>query len=132
MTDIIEPLPSKVRILDREVEVRALKLGQLLAITQLFQGGKLANVKADSDLLDIIEALPEEMIQLASIATGLTREELGQAELDEFVMLCATILEKNRDFFARRLGPSLKALAAQLMKITAVAVVATGSTASKP
>lgn len=126
---LLAPLPDKVQILGREIEIHALKMGQLLQVVKVFEGGKLQNVQAGADLLDIIEALPEEMIQVAMIATNITREEIATAEVDEFVMLVATILEKNRDFFARRLGPSLKVLAAQLMKITAMAVAA-GSTHS--
>lgn len=129
--DILAPLPSKVRIagLDREIEVHTLKMGQLMQVVKLFQGGKLANVKVGGDLLDIIEVLPDEMMQLAMIATGLTKDELNQAEVDEFVILVATILERNRDFFARKLGQSLKVLAAQLAKILALTVAA-GSTHS--
>lgn len=122
MTDNVLPAdPSVVRVSGRDVSVGVLTMGQLLKVRKIFEGGKLESLAANVDLLGVIEAFPEEMMQVAMVATDLTQQELDDAGVDEFVFLCAEILEKNADFFARRLGPSLQKLLGQLVKVAALA-----------
>jgi hypothetical protein len=118
---IIPPQPDIVRIIGRDIEVRALTVGPLLRIKQLFAGGKLESLPAGADLWALFDALPDEMIDMVAIATGLTREEIDRAEVDEFVILCNAVLEKNQDFFVQRLGPSLKPFLAQLVTLANLA-----------
>lgn len=121
---ILPPLPDKFQLGDRSIEVKALNMGQLLRVLDLFKGGKLEQLNASGDVLDWLEKLPEEMIALVMIATGLTREEMNELETDQFVLLLSAILEKNRDFFFRKLGPALRAL---LGRVALVAGILDGS-----
>ena len=128
--DILSPEPVTMTIAGREVTVAELTMDQVIKVVQVFKGGKLESLPADGDLLALIEAFPEEMMRVCMIATGITRDEIGKAKVDDFVNLCAAIIERNTDFFARRLGPSLKRLLGVLVKVAAMA--AAGSTPSKP
>lgn len=128
--DILAPDTETLTVAGREVVVGELTVDQVIKITKAFKGGKLENLPAGADLLDLIEAFPEEMIQICMIATGATREEMGRAKTDEFLNLCAAIIGRNTDFFVRRLGPSLKRLVGELIKVAAMA--SAGSTASRP
>lgn len=110
MEQLLPPLPDPLRVGTTDVQVGALNVGQLMRVVQLFKGGKLDQLPADGDLLVWIEKLPDEMIELALIATGMRREDLEAASVEEFVTLLAAILEKNRDFFFRTLGPALRVL----------------------
>lgn len=120
-TSIIPAPPSKIRIAGRDVSVGVLTMGQLLQTKNIFSGGKLERLSANTDLLGAIEVLPDEFIDLCLVATDLTRDEINAVQIDEFVLLCAEIVEKNHDFFVRRLGPSLKKLLGQLVKVAALA-----------
>lgn len=126
--DIIPPTPDIVHFLGRDVEIHALKIGQLLSIKKIFAGGKLEQVTANADLIDLIDVLPEEMIRVVEIALGIPRAEIDGAEVDEFVNICSAIFQKNSDFFVKRLGPSLQKMTAQL---AALACLAGGLTHSK-
>ncbi len=92
-------------------------MGQLLRAKSVFSGGKLDRLASNTDLLGAIDVLPDEFIELCLIATDLTRDEINSAQVDEFVFLCAEIVEKNHDFFVRRVGPSLQKLVGLLLKV---------------
>jgi hypothetical protein len=119
--DIVPPSPDVVRFLGRDIEIHALKVGQLLSIKKLFAGGKLEQVAADADLIDMIDILPEEMIRVVEIALGVPRKDIDGAEVDEFLNVCAAIFNKNSDFFVQRLGPSLLKMTAQLAALASLA-----------
>lgn len=118
--DALLPETQKVAICGREIEVGPMTVDQILRVLKVFNGGKLDKMTADTSLVDLIEAFPDEMIAVAMIVTGLAREEIGQARTDEFVELLAAIIERNRDFFVRRLGPSLRHLLGELVSVAAM------------
>lgn len=118
--ELLPPLPSEFKLGDRVIEVKALNMGQLLRVLELFKGGKLETLDASGDLFEWIEKLPDEMIGLVMIATGLTRDQMDELETDQFVNLLSAILEKNRDFFFRKLGPALRALLARVALVSGI------------
>lgn len=67
----------------------------------------------------------EAVIEAASLATGIPRAELDDAELDEFMELVAAIIEVNRDFFTRRVQGKVATIASRM-------TAGDGSTPSKP
>lgn len=118
---IVPPNETRtVKIAGREVAVGIMTMGELLRVKGIFAGGKLERMAADSDLGGIIDAFPDEMMDVARVVTDLTRDELYGAQVDEFLNLCAAIIEINSDFFSRRLGPSLRNLLGQLVRMAAM------------
>lgn len=51
---------------------------------------------------------------LVAVATGETAEYIDELPLDQFGILATAVFEVNRDFFARRVGPTFKSLAENL------------------
>jgi hypothetical protein len=130
-THDIVPTPKVVRLGDREVAVGPLQVRQLLQMVKVFEGGKLASLNPKADLLDLIHDMPEEMIQVCMVACDARREEIDRLDVADFVTLCADIIEANRDFFARRIGPALQRLAGELIRVAQMAPPA-GSMRSSP
>ena len=119
--DISTPLPDKFTVAGREVEIRALTMGSLMKIVKVLDAGKLQGMPIDADLVTFLEVMPEECIQIVCLATDITREEIDKVEVSDFVILLSAVLEKNKDFFVKRLGRSLQIL---LVRITEIAVLA--------
>lgn len=137
---LIPPEPRTVPFAGSEVTVRVLTMGQVLRLVELFKGGKLEKLKADADLFDWIETFPEEMIGITMIAMEMKRDQVNAGSVEEFVHLLGEILDLNRDFFFRKIGPALRILIGKLalvaglldgpMPSRASSVTATASPAS--
>jgi hypothetical protein len=81
------------------------------------------------DFAAVIGDHGDSVIEAVSIATGIPRAELDTANLDEFMVLVADVIEVNRDFFTRRLAGQVTALASQATAATTS--LGRGSTPSK-
>lgn len=126
--EALVPTPKTVKLGEREVTIGPMNMGQILKVGKVFEGGKLAAIPANADLLTLIDAFPEEMIQVAMIVCDAKREEIDGLEVIDFVNLCADIIEGNRDFFARRIGPAMQRLLGELIRVATM--VGAGSTPS--
>jgi hypothetical protein len=116
--DVLEPAGSSVQYHGERLDIRPLVIGQLprlvraarpvidavLALEELpdENSGEMVTL-----LLDLIEKHDRQVFEAAAICTGKTAEWMEGGQLDEFVILCKTVFEVNRDFFARKLAPLL-------------------------
>lgn len=130
--DALVPTPKRVKIGDREITVGPLNMGQLLAVRKVFSGGKLEKLASNADMLDLIDTLMDEMIEVVRIACDLDEASLHKLTGEEFIELCTAIIEGNRDFFVRWIGPALHRLMGELIRVAAMVQPATGSTGSRP
>jgi hypothetical protein len=121
MTDELEvlaPAGASVMVGGRLVEIRPLTIGQLPklvrearpvidAVLELEEIPEEDSADMVSLVLDLIENHAERVFAAAAICTGLPKEQVEGADLDEFVLLATKVVEVNRDFFVQRLGPLL-------------------------
>lgn len=110
-----------------EVTVRVLNIRQIAHLVELFKDGKLDKLSAGADVFELLEVLPGEMIGMVMISTALSREQLDEATADQFLELLSTILELNRDFFFRKIGPALRVLLAQVALVSGIRQTLDGS-----
>lgn len=109
--DIFTPDSSTVEISGQAVEVKPITIGKLkpfAAAVRPIYGDVMAFIDGGGDFLDIIERDYDNLLQACMIATGVSRESLEAATLDEFTLLVATVLRVNADFFVRKLLPTLR------------------------
>lgn len=115
---VIDPISTSVEFRGATRDISPLKVGQLPKFARAIKpiGGEAFSgiINGDlSGLFDLIADHGEAIIDAASVASGIDRAEIEQADVDELVHLAAVIIKVNADFFARRLTPALRKAAAQ-------------------
>jgi len=106
---VIAPASRPVRFAGSALEILPLKVGQLPGVMRALQGIDLAQGLDTAVLPALIAEHGERIIEAAVIATRVPREEIENAELDEFAALLAALIEVNSDFFVQRVVPALTA-----------------------
>lgn len=118
--DMIAAQESTIIINGSERRIEPLKIGQIPAFTRSIRnlGGLLDSFMAGNfsgeAMLGAIADHGEDLIEAASIAAKIPREELEQVGPDEFFDLILAIIAANRDFFIRKLSPKVKDAAQRL------------------
>lgn len=112
---IYQPRAIEVEVGGRTVSVKPLTVGQLPVFARAIRPLAPALQGGEADWLELIAEHGESVIASVSIATAMTREDLGGLPPDEFVRLAAAVMEVNMDFFVRRLTPAVSAAAEKMM-----------------
>ena len=127
------PLPRRVRIATREVEVLPLTLGRLVAAAEAAR--PIGAWLTMGDYAVILEEHPAAARAVLVCAVGLTEAEADALDLAQAVELLSAHYEVNADFFARRLAPVMRqaraGARAALEQLTAT-VTGTATTGEKP
>lgn len=121
--DILDPAPAAVTYRGERLEIRPLQVGQLPALVRSARPVLDAITAADTLpeagdpalvplLLDLVENHGERVFEAAALCIDRPVDWVAKGQLDEFVTLASTVIEVNRDFFVRRLGPLLAGRAA--------------------
>jgi hypothetical protein len=116
--DVLAPSGASVTVGGKPVDIRPLTIGQLPklvrearpvidAVLELEDLPEEDSADMVALVLDLIENHAERVFAAASICSGLPVQEVEAADLDEFVLLASKVVEVNRDFFVRKLGPLL-------------------------
>lgn len=122
--EVLEPAGSSVVFRGEAVEVKPLTVGKVPAIVRLARPalGALMTVQSlqgdinGQQFVDVLVGLVAEhgdaITHAVALAVDLPPDKVANADIDEFVVLATKVFEVNRDFFARRLAPLLRARAA--------------------
>jgi hypothetical protein len=122
MTDELEilgPTNNVAKFGGEEITVSPIRMGKLQAFTiavKPIAQDLIAALSGEGDLLATIEQHGDKLIEAVHIATGVPRETLEGAQIDEFITLAAAVVEVNADFFARRLLPAVRGAVENLGK----------------
>lgn len=119
------PGSISVRTGDETIDIRPFTFGQLPRVLRHI-GDVLGCLTGDTlDLSTLSEPAAESIIALAMIAANKPRDWFDQLPPDEGIALLRAVIEVNRDFFARRVGPEVERLRLTLSSITSTS--STGS-----
>lgn len=109
--DVIEPAPTVVKFNGREVRLFPLTVGKLPAFARAIRpfADKIQAIESfgPADVLDLIAEHGENLLEAVSIASGIKRDEIDDADPATLLSLIAPIIKVNADFFARRLVPAI-------------------------
>lgn len=116
--EAIAPTTSNVTFRGERLEIQPLTVGAVPKIVRLARpvidavldlealpdehSGEMVNLA-----LDMIDKHGDALFQAVALAIGRDREFVEGGDIGDFVDLCKTLVEVNRDFFVRRLGPLL-------------------------
>lgn len=130
---VIEPIAESVPFRGAEVRVEPLKVGQLAAFARALRGMSVATILAagrgdPGALFTLVTEHGDQIIEACAIATRQTRESIEQADTDEFILLAATVIRVNLDFFVRRLPAMLE----QAARVRGLVANGDGPTRSTP
>lgn len=109
--EIFSPDSSIVEISGERIEVKPITIGKIkpfAAAVRPIYGNVMSFINGGGDFLEIIERDYDNLLTACMTATGVSRERLESATLDEFTLLVATVLRINADFFVHKLLPTLK------------------------
>ena len=116
--EFVAPLEVAVSLTDGDIIVRPMSVGQLArtltvaqplvatlmtlpeGMVQRLEAG-LPTVHDVMDLFDTLSAHPHKLIELVSIATGLSLVQTAALAADRFAYLFAVVVQVNADFFSR-------------------------------
>lgn len=122
--DQLLPATHTLQLAGRMVALAPVQLGQLPAILRLARpliehyreqgktaaqpdvGAPVAPV-VEIKLLDLMEQHGETLLNLCSLLSRTERAWLDTLTLDDALLLLSKLIEINRDFFVRRMGPAL-------------------------
>lgn len=109
------PQPVVVKVGDEEIQIRALRVGQVSAVLYVIKplAPQLAEYKKTGsvDVLSLVVENTPAVINLLAILLSKPKEWVEDLELDSMVKLVSAVLEVNLDFFIQRVLPSvLKAM----------------------
>lgn len=116
--DVIEPSAEGVQYAGERLIVRPLTIGQIPQLVRkarpvidaLFALDQVGDDDSDQLLglaLALIEDHGEAACEAVAIAVSVDPSVIAKGSLEEFQQLATKVLEVNRDFFVRRLGPLL-------------------------
>ncbi len=117
--DVLEPSGSSVKYRSEIIEVTPITIGQLPKLVRTARPVinavlALQSLPEDTEadgfvdlVVDLLADHGEALYQAAAICIGKPAEWVAGGGLDEFVVLAKAVIEVNRDFFLRRLGPLL-------------------------
>jgi hypothetical protein len=109
----IDPIATEVTFRGETYRITPLKVGQLPKFARAIKGIGLDSLAAleSGDMTVILELIAdhgEQIIDAVATASGISKEAIEGAETDEMILLVATVMRVNADFFARRLLPKLR------------------------
>lgn len=102
----------------KTLAVRPLTIGQYPAFARAIRPLAPALDADEPDWLALVAEHGEALIEAASVATGIGRDDLGRLDPDEFIEIAAAILAVNMDFFVRRLAPAVKAAEGKILALS--------------
>jgi hypothetical protein len=111
----IAPEPVVARFKGRDVSILPLTVGKLPAFARVVKpfAGKLGtfNDLNGEAILTLIAEHGEDVLQAISIASGVSRKEIDEADPVELIALASKAIKANADFFGRRLVQLAPAMA---------------------
>jgi hypothetical protein len=110
---VIEPIAASVDFCGKAYPITPMKVGQLPKFARAIKGIEFGDLAALENgdigaIMGLIADHGESIIDAASVASGIDRAVIEDAESDEMILLVATVMRVNADFFARRLLPKLR------------------------
>jgi hypothetical protein len=112
MTDELKTLfPGKeVEIAGKKMVIKPFSLGQIPKVAGLF--GKLGPALAESNgnIIKMIELGGEPMLDMLALSANKPRSWVDALEPDQGIDLIAAVIEQNKEFFAKKMGPALEKL----------------------
>jgi hypothetical protein len=116
--DAIEAAARTVKFGGKSVRIRSLTVGQLPPFARAIKPmlGPVVNsfnlgAMSAEQVVGLIADHGEQVVEAASIATGIPVAEINAAGPDELMLLVAEVLTANRDFLNRLLNQALQAAA---------------------
>ena len=122
--EAIAPATTVVEYQGERLDIRPLTIGQIPEVVRRARPVIDSVLRLESldtedqgalvDLvMDMITEHGDGVFEAASVVTGLDVAVIRAGGPDEFLQLCVTVFEVNRDFFVRRLAPMLADLKAR-------------------
>ena len=110
MTDLIDNESPKIIVKTRvgEFTVEPVRMGKFKAFAQAAMpcaNDVMAYLDNGGDLVTLIDRHEENMFLMASICSGLTKEQYDQLLPDDYLAIVGAVIEINADFFVRNLLP---------------------------
>lgn len=129
--NILVPPAVTVTVGGESLSITPLRIGELPAFTRAL-APVVSQLKGSGiDWLVLFGLHGEAMLTALGVASRKPREWIEQLAADEAILLAATIIEVNSDFFARRVLPKVEAAMTKLPAATAPAG-STSPSASSP
>lgn len=129
MTDLDQVFPqgSDISIAGENLTVKPLKVGQLPGFLRAI-GPVMTHLSGEAiDWLAVLGERGGDLLAAIAIAVGKPRDWVDDLAPDEAVLLAATVIEVNADFFSRQVVPRLSGLFDRIAR-----AVPAGSTPSTP
>jgi hypothetical protein len=116
MDDLNVLVPSAVTVTvgGESLAITPLRIGELPAFTRALAPAVAEFRREGIDWLALFGLHGEAMLTALAVASRRPREWIEQLAADEAILLAATIIEVNSDFFARRVLPKVEAAMARL------------------
>ncbi len=99
---------------ENEITIKPLKIGQLAKFAKAIKPvmGKISGIEFTQDqianlIVDLMIDHSDNLLEMISIATKLTKEQVEDLDPDVFLEIVAAIIEVNSDFFIRKVLPMI-------------------------
>ena len=120
MTDLIDNESLKIIVKTRigEFTVEPVRMGKFKAFAQAAMpcaNDVMACLDNGGDLVALIDQHEEPLFVMASICSGLTKDQYDQLLPDDYLAIVGAVIEINADFFVQNLLP---AVAGRIQSIT--------------
>lgn len=113
------PSPKTLQIAGESISVAPLKIGQMPAFVRAI-APVMQRLGTDGiDWLALFGDHGENLLAAVAIAVGKPREWVDALDADEAIVLAATVIEVNADFFTRTVLPRLDGLVSQATTLAA-------------
>jgi hypothetical protein len=107
----LDPAPTLVRWNGRDVRLVPLTVGKLPAFARAIRpfADRIEKIESfgAAEVLDLIADHGENLLEAVSIATGIKRGEIDDADPAALLSLIAPVIKVNADFFGRSLVPAM-------------------------
>ena len=126
----LAPTPVTLTVGGESVAITPLRIGELPAFTRAI-APVIAEMKGSGlDWLAVFGTHGESVFTALAVATRKPREWIESLAADEAILLVATVIEVNSDFFARRVLPKVEGLLAKLTTAPAGSISPSASSAT--
>ena len=120
--DLLTLIPTSIPVLvckgtDKEetINISPFVWKQFREVAKLIQPISFSTDEAgDLKLMELVSNYGEEVTDIICVAARKPREWVDELDLVDLLLLAATTMKVNRDFFSQTLAPQLRELAAKL------------------
>lgn len=102
------PSPRRIDVGGKPLDILPLRVRQIPAFARAVGGA--AHLLMGGNLAAAVALHGEDIIKAMAVATGESDDYLGDLLPDDFLLLVATVMEVNADFFVQRVAPQIQAI----------------------